>query len=143
MSDDFDPHMPQRVRRDGWYWLAGRASRREYWIWVVAAFGLSVILGELIHSGGSSAMTVVLICAQVRRLHDFGRTGWWALGATLAPVAVMIPVWIAVSLTVGLLAAVVVELALIVWIGAVPGDAGANRFGDPPTLTWKHVLTGR
>jgi uncharacterized membrane protein YhaH (DUF805 family) len=142
MSEGFDPHMPQRSSRDGWRWLAGRAGRGEYWLWIGITFGLSIVLGFVVKTG-AGALTAILLLAQIRRLHDLGRTGWWAVAATLAPVAVMVPVWLLTSIDVGLLAGVVVELALIVWIGVMRGDAAANRFGDPPPRTWARAPSGR
>ncbi len=134
MSDD-----ALRTRK-GFSWLAGRASRREYWINVAVLFGLSLALP------GPPALrlvlTALLAVAQVRRVHDFGRTGWWALVAALAPMACF-ALWPVASQDVVVLVGVAIELALVVAIGAVPGTVSENRFGPPPPFTLRRVLTGR
>ena len=78
--------------------FSGRAARPEYWWWVlavaVASFAFSFIdsfIGFLVSPGGPYAtwgflqpvfaIAVLLpsISVTVRRLHDIGKTGWWAL----------------------------------------------------------------
>ena len=78
--------------------LSGRATRPEYWWWVLAialvSFALSFMdgfIGLLVSPGGPSlasgflqpvfAIAVFLpsTAVTVRRLHDIGKTGWWLL----------------------------------------------------------------
>jgi len=71
----------------------------------------------------------------VRRFHDQGRSGWWAILAMLgwAGVAAMshiFPSGLAVWLTLVILAAILILLVLMLG----PGTAGANRFGPDPRL---------
>jgi uncharacterized membrane protein YhaH (DUF805 family) len=117
--------------------FSGRASVAEYWwfalfivlLWAALYFMLSVI-----SSAGSSggvgqtigalllgmslvvlvavvALLVPIVAITVRRLHDTGRSGWWAL---LLPVP--------------LLAVVVYFFCLL------PGSIGANKYGDEPPV---------
>lgn len=88
----------------------GRASRAEFWWWwlatgVVSALTEGSALNTLIVLGLFLPTVMVLI----RRLHDTGRSGWWALIA-------FVPVF-------GL-------IALLVLL-ALPGDKVSNRFGPP------------
>ena len=77
---------------------AGRGSRSEVWWFLLAAFvvdlalnGLDAALNVHIFHYGSLAFTLPLICAQVRRLHDINRTGWWVLlNLTLFPVVLWV-----------------------------------------------------
>ena len=102
----------------------GRASRPEYWYFVlfnfiagVALAILDVLLGT-VSSGGfglfySIYLLVVLlpsIGVGIRRLHDINRSGWWLL--------------------IGLIP--IVGLILIAW-AATEGDAGANQYGSGPS----------
>ncbi len=49
----------------------------------------------------------------VKRCHDRGKSGWWAL---IALIPLLSWIWIIIDL------------------GLTPGDAGANMFGPPPDL---------
>lgn len=51
----------------------GRASRREYWsFWVIAVLPLSFPFSLLI-------VLLPWIGVSIRRMHDIGKSGWWAL----------------------------------------------------------------
>ena len=70
--------------------FSGRATRSEYWFFILfyylVAFCLGLIIG-MIGSDFSMAITLFLcipllipsIAVAVRRLHDTGRSGWWYL----------------------------------------------------------------
>ncbi|WP_445398583.1 DUF805 domain-containing protein [Zobellella sp. An-6] len=78
-----------------WYWqtwqrslvFSGRASRRAFWMFFLINLLVSVALVALEMGGGtpawleiaySIASFVPLLAVTVRRLHDTGRSGWWA-----------------------------------------------------------------
>jgi uncharacterized membrane protein YhaH (DUF805 family) len=103
----------------------GRASRSEFWYWVLFAFLVSIaafvvdyalfslpvaILGGPISFLVSLGLLLPNLSVAVRRLHDVDRTGWWVLLA-------LIPV-------VGL-------IVLIIW-WCQQGTVGPNRFGPEP-----------
>jgi uncharacterized membrane protein YhaH (DUF805 family) len=121
-------------------WLAGRSSRREYWVYV----GLLLIISYSIHAPPiiGLVLTLALIWVQIRRLHDFGWHWRWALVAAAAPLVVLPLMIIASEETVVGVGAMVV-LPIVILIGAVPGNSGDNRFGPPPPFTLRRVLTGR
>jgi uncharacterized membrane protein YhaH (DUF805 family) len=68
--------------------FAGRASRREYWMFILVsvliAFGVGFVEG---FAGGSSiignlyalAVFVPTLAVGVRRMHDTDHSGWWLL----------------------------------------------------------------
>jgi len=64
-----------------------------------------------------AALALVLLIG-VRRLHDMGRSGWFAAG-------LLIPV---------------LNLAVFLWLLCAPGDARANRFGPPPGPNTRAVV---
>ncbi len=66
-------------------------------------------------------------CVLSKRLHDRGRTGWWAALALVALVAVWSP---PASYPDFLFSLVLIWAA--VELGAMPGEQGANRFGPNP-----------
>ena len=68
--------------------FAGRARRKEYWMFVLINTVILVALAvieELIGSGGvvgilySLVVLIPSLAVSVRRLHDTNRTGWWLL----------------------------------------------------------------
>jgi uncharacterized membrane protein YhaH (DUF805 family) len=124
-------------------WIDGRASRREYWLYVLLLIGLSVLMSHLPGYTANFALLVLMTLVQVRRLHDLGRTGWWALGVLLAPVAPMLALLPVMSLEDASLVGSLFALLLIGVVGALPGAPGENRFGPPPRFTWLAFFQGR
>jgi len=74
-----------------YFTLKGRASRSEYWWFVLYSFIIGIVLMTVLSSFMETIETAQLvsalillfvtgipsITAQVRRLHDIGRSGWW------------------------------------------------------------------
>ena len=101
--------------------FSGRASRSEYWYWVLFTLigGIATLI--LDHAAFSdsdySPLNSIfnLICflpslaVGVRRLHDIGRTGWW---------------WLIALTVIGL-------IVLIVW-ACQKSDPGPNAYGPEP-----------
>jgi uncharacterized membrane protein YhaH (DUF805 family) len=112
------------------YWN-GRGSRGEYWMMV----GMVVVLNMIFPGMSSSAFAAPLMIFTIRRLHDFGQTGWWAAG----PLAVGLLFGIAMA-TSPLLSPILQALLLVgsvaftAFVGLMPGDKGPNRFGEPQLL---------
>ena len=106
--------------------FAGRARRKEYWMFVLFNIIVSVVLaivdgiagtstslgGTLGLFGGLYSLAVLIpsIALGARRLHDIGKSGWWQLIA-------LIPIlgWI----------------VLLVW-AVTEGHAGSNEYGPNP-----------
>lgn len=102
--------------------FSGRASRPEFWWWVlftiivsIIAYAIDGFLGfhaKMTSTGplsGILSLALLLpgIAVTVRRLHDTGRSGWWYF-------IVLIPL--------------IGALILLYWM-IKPGDPGQNRFG--------------
>ena len=75
-----------RVVKDNYGNFAGRARRKEYWmfalfnvLFIIAAVIVDLILGTLplIYVLYALAMIIPGIAVTVRRLHDVGKSGWW------------------------------------------------------------------
>jgi len=137
----------------------GRAPRAEYWWYNLAVSVGGVLLsfvdreigGPVIGMYGPISLLYILgliipgLAVFVRRLHDTGRSGWWALfrlggyAFTIIGLTKADPGRAIASLG-GLSTAAVMALGIIWLMGAVAvliflimqGDAGANRFGPDP-----------
>lgn len=72
--------------------FSGRATRPEYWWWVLFSIIVSVVTGildvvvatpllgfEMFGIISSLALLLPSLAVSVRRLHDIGRSGWWLL----------------------------------------------------------------
>ncbi len=65
----------------------GRASRSEFWWWVLAAFGINIVLDILNTATDEKlgflatiwglATLIPTLALSVRRLHDTNKPGWW------------------------------------------------------------------
>jgi len=141
--------------------FSGRARRSEYWYFVL--FGLLVSMvtntADAIISGASSgavpapisgiaslALMLPQLSANVRRLHDTNRSGWWLggfylylIGAVVVGAAYFVVSGdstfnnsraIAVIVILGLAAFAYMVLLLVFTI--LPGTPSTNRFGPDP-----------
>jgi uncharacterized membrane protein YhaH (DUF805 family) len=124
------------------WWLHGRGGRREYWTHVAMLLAVSFVMSNAAPVLGI-VLNLMLMFVQIRRIHDMGRSGWWAVAATVIPIVLILPVMMVSSLDLATITGVIFELMLILAIGVPPGDADENRFGPPPPYTARRVLTGR
>jgi uncharacterized membrane protein YhaH (DUF805 family) len=104
--------------------FAGRASRSQYWYWVlftiIGAVFTAILDQAIFPDSDYMPLNSIfnLLCflpglaVIVRRLHDIGRTGWW---------------WLIAFTIVGL-------IVLIVW-ACQKSDAGPNVYGPEPVAT--------
>lgn len=103
--------------------FSGRASRSEFWWWILAMWILQVLV-SIIFRGASTdnglllfigwVISIILVLATIavgcRRLHDSGKSGWLQL-------LYLIPCIGAIIL-------------IIFWVQ--PGTPGDNTYGAPP-----------
>jgi uncharacterized membrane protein YhaH (DUF805 family) len=137
--------------------FTGRASRPEYW-WYVLAVVIAFVVARIIEGivglghmifytyGPLSALlwlaTIVpSLAVGVRRLHDTDRSGWWLL-ICVVPYALMVLTGI-MAITGGGLFAMLGMASLIGFVALIgalvllyfmvlPGTPGQNRYGQPP-----------
>jgi uncharacterized membrane protein YhaH (DUF805 family) len=109
--------------------LHGRCSRIEYWAGIGLVVALAVGAGLLHFRLGSGLGTVVLFL-MVRRLHDAGRTGWWAVGLQVAPLIIGGLLIRAIGMNQAMALWAFLTLASVILLGWLPED-GENRFGPP------------
>ena len=111
-------------------WIGGRASRREYWCWMVPLLVAEVLLSGL-------GMVVVIafsvgrLLIWIRRLHDLGWSGWIAPAFNFFTTVVSAVLMATVGQSGALLASAVLLIAIIA-LGSIPGEARDNEFGPGP-----------
>jgi uncharacterized membrane protein YhaH (DUF805 family) len=114
--------------------LKGRANRATYWLGLAIAAAAYIIL-NLMSSKQVAVSEVILIFIAVPRLHDVGMSAWWAGGAFLLEIAIAVISFVTLSpeAALAVLGLFTIGVAgLLIWLGAVPGQPFANRFGEPP-----------
>jgi len=138
--------------------FSGRASRSEYWFFILfcilVRFGANVINGIVIGRTGMGGLNIISaiaalalalpqLSAQVRRLHDTGRSGFWVLGFVLYVFGAIVAFFSLFGLRPnagGTASLVLVALILIgagyaialVALTALKGTQGENRYGPDP-----------
>lgn len=94
--------------------FTGRAARPEFWWFALFQFVVMVVLGmvsQQLEGLAGLAMLLPGLAVGARRLHDVNKSAWLML-------LWLIPVlgWI-----------------LLIYWAAQPGDAAANKYGEPPS----------
>lgn len=96
----------------------GRATRSEFWYFMLAVFAIAVVLSIIegvLGTGGfigmifSLAMLLPNISVATRRLHDTGKSGWWQLIALTGIGAIVL---------------------IVFWV--MDSEAGSNKYGPNP-----------
>jgi uncharacterized membrane protein YhaH (DUF805 family) len=125
--------------RIGWSDLmlsaAGRLARTPFWIASAILIGLAALyeaaFGPTLHwlTGWFiyPALLYMGACVLSKRLHDRGRSGWWAALVLFALVAL----WPTPHGFGALLFSLILAWAAIE-LGVMQGEDGANRFGPSP-----------
>ena len=105
--------------------LSGRASRSEYWFWVLGGviFQMTMVIGSIVLAvmevpvlPGLMILAPILlvpgsITLVVRRLHDVGMSGWFWF-------VVLVPL---------------IGAIYLIYLFVQEGDAGENAYGAVPT----------
>jgi uncharacterized membrane protein YhaH (DUF805 family) len=113
-------NMPQAIKScfGKYVTFRGRASRSEYWYFVLFYLIASIVANILDTAIGARAFSSIVLvvfflpslAAAARRLHDTGRSGWWLLLGFVPLVGTII---------------------LIVWFATRSRD-GVNKYGPSP-----------
>jgi uncharacterized membrane protein YhaH (DUF805 family) len=144
--------------------FTGRASRSEFWWWILFCFLLSfgcalidISFGwgktSIDGNGPLATLSVVItflpsLAVSVRRLHDSDRSAWWLWGPFVGWSVFLFVIFIAVSgrndesellaLFVGAAGLGLLGVSTVVFVFyCLPGSRGANRYG--PSLLPRHV----
>jgi len=114
---------------------SGRAPRAPFWIAAIGLFILSAIY-EAVAGPTLRLLTFWFVypallasgaCVISKRLHDRGRSGWWAAVVLLA----LMMIWPTARGATAVLALPVIVWAVVELV-VLAGEQGANRFGPSP-----------
>ena len=122
----------QNVLMNNYANLNGRASRSEYWWFVlfnfivnIVTFVIDLTLGSMItydmgYVGLIAFLALLLptVSVSVRRLHDIGKSGWWILLAII-PIVNFIGIFVIIVFTI------------------MEGEEQPNQYGNVPTNTFE------
>ena len=105
-----------------------RANRATYWATMAALVAMTCIFKFLANKPFAvSEALVALFC--VPRLHDIGKSGW--IAAAFLALEFVLMLLSAVNMVV--MGIYVLSMAgLLVWLGCIPGEATANKWGEVP-----------
>jgi uncharacterized membrane protein YhaH (DUF805 family) len=122
--------------------LHGRVGRIEYWLWVAAFFAGSTALAYIhaLNLGFNLAFKLGVMLQQSRRLHVFDRSGWWAVLFVVIPFVVGHLLELVVMRSTANTISTFVGLAIIAFVGGVPGNHSSNRFGAPPASDLRGIF---
>jgi uncharacterized membrane protein YhaH (DUF805 family) len=109
-------------------------NRATYWS-ILLPVTLLIVGAAVFLPKPPGIIEIVIVYLGVPRLHDVGRSGWWMA----VPIAVEL-IAVALGAVLGGLngiliaggVAVMVIAAIMTVIGIIPGQVGANIYGDPP-----------
>ena len=114
----------------------GRASRSEFWYFVITWFAAFIILTFLLGDIFGDLSFIVLIISVIpyysagaRRLHDIDKSGWWMVVPVILSFFSEIKGMEFEFMILGLVA----ETILIIFL-ALPGHKKDNRFGKKLSL---------
>ena len=122
----------QNVLMNNYANLDGRASRSEYWWFVlfnlivnIVTFVIDSTLGTMVtydmgYVGLIAFLALLLptVSVSVRRLHDIGKSGWWILLAII-PIVNFIGIFVIIVFTI------------------MEGEEQPNQYGNVPTNTFE------
>jgi len=116
--------------------FSGRASRAEYW-WFILFTTLLAVIGSLLHPKLYDFVTLTFLVPTLavgwRRMHDIGRPGALVLlplvGVPLTTLGVMTGMAKLVTIGCGI---IILSGLYCMVLMIISGDIGANKYGDDP-----------
>lgn len=148
----------------------GRVNRTQYWLgtigvnvanWILMVVLSSAATATAVQAKNAAAALAALgsqlalvmpvsmaaawiaMALQVKRFHDRGQSGWWAM-LPMAPVLFVVmnvgtaiaeqwsPERLVGSMGLPLMAFLLICVGMFVNLGCLPGTQGQNKYGDPP-----------
>jgi uncharacterized membrane protein YhaH (DUF805 family) len=114
----------------------GRINRATYFLCLAI---LSAVWAAAVASQVRVPGEIIALVISIPRLHDIGKSAWWAGAAFLVELVVVfgaLPFAISghnvgvIEIAGGMFALVL--WGLMIWLGCVRGQEGVNKYGEPP-----------
>jgi uncharacterized membrane protein YhaH (DUF805 family) len=126
--------------------LRRRAGRKEFWVGFLLVVMANAVLGYALGMVGIPSVWSGLLTLPVwlyyagRRLHDLGLTAWLGLipfgaGVLTGVLTALLPLEPQTEAMAANVVSMVIALVILLWLGCVKGQDGANRFGLPPGVS--------
>ena len=115
-------------------WLDGRASRREYWLWVAPLMVVDMAIAALVPAAALFAVvpiSIAVFLVTIRRFHDFGWSGFAVPLMNVGFGVCSLALRALLDKSSAALVTLVLSFAVLVAVGAWPGQLVANRYGPP------------
>jgi len=116
----------------------GRINRATYFLCLGVVIVGYILLLALVSKPPRIAELLALLIA-IPRLHDIGKSGWWAGAVILAELIVVLtalPFALAAKQTDILLIAsglfIIAVVGLMILLGCIRGQEDVNKYGEPP-----------
>ncbi len=136
----------------------GRLRRQHFWISWLILFGAGFVTGLIPIIGSLIGLVLIWpnVAITVKRLHDMGKTGWFAVIPWVANIVGFVMIISAVGMSIitnpqafenedpaaimsmlgsmmgGVAVLFLVNLGFLLWIGITDSERGDNRFGPNP-----------
>jgi uncharacterized membrane protein YhaH (DUF805 family) len=136
MSDKLQEATSGPVVPEGGFsgWIAGRANRRSYWLFVGPSIVVIEVTALLGMPWGRWLVIIPILFAMIRRFHDLGRSGWLAPLVNIATNVIGFGLRAFTPQDVGLGLTTLLYYGVLLTLGLIPGQPRRNEFGPPPGL---------
>lgn len=114
-------------------WTRGRINRATYWLFLAILVAGIVALVEITGRPAPFAL-ILLVALCTPRLHDIGRSGWWAGGVVIAFLVVEFGAPAAMAENAGVVKGLydLLMMSGMIVLGIRRGRTGPNRYGPQP-----------
>lgn len=145
MDLNISPRMFKRVLLEHYFDFHGRASRAEFWNYIVIYLAVMAFAELLVYMAPISLLRMALtvwsigcfvptIGVAIRRLHDLNRSGWWLVVPLVPALLLGLLFFWFWPITLLLATAMLAAITYLLYLYVQPGMAEENRFGPAPQL---------
>ena len=117
-----------------YFQFAGRASRKEYWIFSITFFLTLYFLSffQFYYLYFFTLFIVIIpdLSLDIRRLHDINLSGWWLLVIYTTAFFLYFNLF---PITIGFFQINLLSSLFSILLGIVPSTPTTNKYGEPPT----------
>jgi uncharacterized membrane protein YhaH (DUF805 family) len=117
-----------------YFQFAGRASRKEYWVFSLAFFFtlhfLSFCQFYYFYLFTFLILIIPDVSLDIRRMHDINLSGWWLL---IIYITMFFLYFYLVAMAIDSFQINLFSSLLSILLGIIPSNSTTNKYGEPPT----------